>query len=242
MSQQNQIPNINTWIDHLQDESRTALSIDCVIFGYDLDSLKILLINCDMPPHIGKKSLIGDLVRNNESLDDSANRILKDITGLENLHIQQVKAFGDPNRHPLGRVITVAYYSLIKIDDHALIDAENRNLQWIDVNKISTLAFDHLDILHASHNLLKQNVRKHPIGFQLLPKKFTLQELQSLYETILGVSFDKRNFRRKLNAIDILLDLNEMREGLAHRPAKLYSFNQEAFSQKLNKSSFKFEI
>lgn len=234
--------NINTWLEQFNEESQAAISVDCVIFGYDLSSLKILLIDCDMPPHIGKKSLIGDLISDHETLDQAAHRVITNFTGLKNLHISQVKAFADPKRHPLGRVLTVAYFTLIKIDNHAIIDAKNRGLVWKDVTGIKKLAFDHYPILKESISLLRHKVRRQPIGFQLLPKKFTLQQLQNLYEIVLGVNFDKRNFRRKLRSLDLLIELDEFKEGHSYRPAKLYSFNQKKYEKMMQSRAFKFEI
>ncbi len=237
-----QAKNINIWLDQLNEESKAAISVDCVIFGYDDESIKILTIESDMPPHLGKRSLIGDLVKKDENLDGAAQRVLETVTGLKGVHIQQVHAFADPGRHPLGRVLTVAYYSLIKIEEYTLTDFKDKGLKWMDIHSLQKMAFDHKEILDASFSLLQRNVRTRPIGFELLPKKFTLQELQSLYEAILGISFDKRNFRRKLRSIDILLDLDEFTEGNAHRPAKLYSFDHKKFKAVSGKKEFNFQI
>lgn len=230
--------NINTWLTEINSEAKAAISVDCVIFGYDAHSLKVLSIKCNMPPHNGKLSLIGDVLRGNETLDEAASRIIKERTGLSNLYFEQVEAFGDPGRHPLGRVITISYYSLILINEHQLIDDQNKDLKWVSVNNIEEMAFDHMRILNTSYERLKKRMQDHPLGFSLLPKKFTLIQLQRLYEIILGVKLDKRNFRRKLNTLGLLKDLNENQKDVSHRPAKLYSLDQE----KLKDQNIKFGL
>ncbi|MEL6986244.1 MAG: NUDIX domain-containing protein, partial [Bacteroidota bacterium] len=126
--------NINTWITQLNTDSKAAISVDCVVFGYDETGLKILLIDCNMPPHVGQMSIVGDLVRSYETLDQAASRILEQRTGLSNMYMEQVKAFSEPDRHPLGRVITLAYYSLVKIADYEIVDKEDKQLKWVDIN------------------------------------------------------------------------------------------------------------
>ena len=222
--------------------AKAAVSVDCVIFGYDEKELNVLCIDCNMPPHIGKKSLIGDLVNSDETLDEAGQRILKQRTGLSNLYIEQVSAFSKIDRHPLGRVISVAYYSLIRIKNYELIDNENKHLEWIPISKIEDLAFDHNDILDDCLDRLKRRLKERPIGFKLLPKKFTLIQLQRLYEIILGISLDKRNFRRKLQSTDLLIDLNENQTDVSHRPAKLYSFDSEKYKVRKSSQPLRFDL
>jgi len=234
--------NINTWITRINTDSKAAISVDCVVFGYDETGLKILLIDCDMPPHEGKMSIVGDLVRSDENLDQAATRILEQRTGLANLYMEQVKAFSEPKRHPLGRVITLAYYSLIKIKDYIIVDKEHKQPKWINIEDIGDLAFDHNEIVSTCLESLQKKVREHPIGFSLLPKKFSLMQLQNLYETVLGIELDKRNFRRKLNSLKLLIDLGENQKEVSHRPAKLYSFDFEKYDSKRKKGKLNFEL
>ena len=234
--------NINTWIRDLNSDAKSAVSVDCVIFGYDEKELNVLSIDCNMPPHIGKKSLIGDLVKVHETLDQAGQRILKQRTGIEDLYMEQVSAFGNPNRHPLGRVISIAYYSLLRIRNYEIVDNEDKHLEWIPISKINTLAFDHNEILSVCLSRLRKRLKERPIGFSLLPKKFTLIQLQKLYEIILGFELDKRNFRRKLHSTELLIDLNEFQQDVSHRPAKLFSFDYEKYNAMKEKQTLKFDL
>jgi len=234
--------NINTWISELNSDAKAAISVDCVIFGYNEKELSVLQIECNMPPHEAKMSLIGDLVKSYETVDEAANRILEKITGLSDLYLEQVQTFSDPNRHPLGRVISVAYYSLIKTDKYELIDKEHKHLRWVPITSTEEMAFDHQQIMNLCYNRLKKRLRERPVGFSLLPKKFTLIQLQRLYEIILGIELDKRNFRRKLKATGLLKDLGEVQQDVSHRPAKLYTFDYERYAEMENSNVLKFDI
>jgi 8-oxo-dGTP diphosphatase len=211
---------------------KSAFSVDNVIFGFDGGDLKVLLIQRGAAPFRGKWALPGDLVYPNEDLDTAAERVLEQLTGLRGVYLEQVKAFGAVDRHPLGRVITIAYYSLIKIDDYTVTPASfAQSARWHDFAHIGELAFDHNEILETCLKQLKHKVRMAPVGFELLPPKFTLTELQQLYESILETELDKRNFRKKILSMNLLIDLNEVQEGVAHRPAKLYQFDKEKYEQ-----------
>lgn len=211
---------------------KSAFSVDNVIFGFDGGDLKVLLIQRGAAPYKGKWALPGDLVYPNEDINTAAERVLEQLTGLRGVYLEQVKAFGAVNRHPLGRVITIAYYSLIKISDYVVTPASfAQSARWHTISEVGELAFDHNEILDACLRRLKHKVRTAPIGFELLPPKFTLTELQQLYEAILVEKLDKRNFRKKILAMNLLLDLNELQEGVAHRPAKLYQFDQKNYEQ-----------
>jgi 8-oxo-dGTP diphosphatase len=234
--------NINTWISELNSDAKAAISVDCVIFGYNEKELSVLQIECNMPPHEAKMSLIGDLVKSYETVDEAANRILEKITGLSDLYLEQVQTFSDPNRHPLGRVISVAYYSLIKTDKYELIDKEHKHLRWVPITSTEEMAFDHQQIMNLCYNRLKKRLRERPVGFSLLPKKFTLIQLQRLYEIILGIELDKINFRRKLKATGLLKDLGEVQQDVSHRPAKLYTFDYERYAEMENSNVLKFDI
>jgi 8-oxo-dGTP diphosphatase len=212
-------------ISHL-DYFNIAVSVDCVIFGYDDKELKVLLIKSDLEEFKGLYSLLGDLVRPDEDLDESSYRILRDRTGMDDVYLEQVHSFGGIERHPSGRVVTIAYYSLIDIKHHKLQLSHN-DLHWHSVNEIRKLAFDHKLILDTCLNRLQEQIMENPVVFNLLPEKFSLRELQELYESILGVELDRRNFRKKISIKDWLVDLNEMESNLSHRPGKLYSVKKQ---------------
>jgi 8-oxo-dGTP diphosphatase len=212
-------------ISHL-DYFNIAVSVDCVIFGYDEKELKVLLIKSDLEEFEGLHSLLGDLVRPDEDLDKASYRILKERTGLDDVYLEQVHAFGGINRHPSGRVITIAYYSLLDIKNHKL-QLSNNELHWHSLSEIKKLAFDHKKILDTSLRRLQEQVMEHPVVFNLLPEKFSLRELQELYESILGIELDRRNFRKKISVKDWLQDLNEMETNLSHRPGKLYAVKKQ---------------
>lgn len=227
--------NINTHLTEIRDYFKAAISIDCVIFGFDEDVLKVLLIESDLNEFKGKWSLLGDIVRPDEDLEEAAYRVLRERTGLEDVYMEQVQAFGAIDRHPAGRVISIAFYSLVNIG-HVELKTHNNDLHWHAVRDINHMAFDHREILATCYQRLQHKVIEQPIGFNLLPKKFSLRELQHLYEAILDVKLDRRNFRKKFFAMDYLVDLNEEEQAVKHRPARLYKFNQEKYSQRQKKS------
>lgn len=204
-----------------RDFFNIAISVDCVIFGYEDRQLKVLLIKSDLEDFEGLWSLLGDLVRPNEDLEAAPYRVLQERTGLKDVYLEQVHTFGRINRHPSGRVITTAYYSLINIKDYALPQTDNE-LHWHSVSDIKKLAFDHKLILTTCIRQLQDKIMEHPIVFNLLPEKFSLRELQDLYEEILGVELDRRNFRKRITLKNWLVDLNQMEEDVKHRPGKLY--------------------
>ncbi len=211
---------------------KSAFSVDNVIFGFDDGDLKVLLIQRGADPHRGKMALPGDLVYPNEDLDTAAARVLEQLTGLHDLYLEQVRTFGAVDRHPLGRVITVAYYSLLKINSYKLEPSSwAKTARWYNIHDVGKLAFDHNEILLACLGRLKKRVRHAPVGFELLPPKFTLTELQHLYESILDMELDKRNFRKKILAMELLIDLGEIQERVAHRPARLYSFDTARYRE-----------
>jgi len=221
---------------------KMAFSVDCVIFGFDGNELKILLIKRGEEPFPDFWALPGNLVYLDEDINDAAARVLYELTGLEDVYMEQVETFGTIGRHPLGRVITTAYYSLVKIDNFVINPHSHAEVvQWIPVSKVEQLAFDHNKILRSCINKLKKIVRGRPVGFELLPPKFTLSELQRLYESILEQELDKRNFRKKILAMKLLIELDEYQEGVAHRPARLYKFNEAGY-QRLLLEGFSFAV
>ena len=226
--------NINTFLSHIKDEHKVALSVDCVIFGYMTGELKVLLLECNMPPFVGQYSLVGDLIQSCETLEESALKILKQRTGITDLYLKQVGTFSSIDRHPLGRVISTAYYTIIKENDYAPRESDNSlKVVWKSIDKIEDLAFDHNVILKKSLETLRWRVRNKPFGMKLLPKKFTLKELQALYEAVLGIELDKRNFRRKLKNSNLLVAHKESQQDVKHRPAQFYSFNLESYNRQM---------
>lgn len=210
-----------------------AISVDCVLFGYDEKELKVLLIKSDLEEFSGLYSLLGDLVKPDEDLETASYRILKERTGMDDVYLEQVQAFGSTDRHPSGRVITIAYYSLIDIKHHKLQLSHNE-LSWHLVKDIKKLAFDHKIILDSCLNRLQEQVMEHPVIFNLLPEKFSLRQLQDVYQAILGFELDRRNFRKKISVKDWLMDINEMEDDVPHRPGKLYKLKSE-FKKKVSR-------
>jgi 8-oxo-dGTP diphosphatase len=223
-------PNINTGPVDIEDFFKLAISVDCVIFGFEDNVLKVLLIRSDLDTFKGKWSLLGDLVRPNEDIDDASYRVLRSRTGLDDVYLEQVHTFGALNRHPAGRVVTTAYYSLVNIKNHQLKLSDNE-LHWHPVNELTTMAFDHKEILDTCMIQLQQKVVEYPVVFNLLPAKFSLRELQSLYEAILGTKLDRRNFRKKFFLMGLLIDTGEMEKDVPHRPGMLYKFNYKKYAK-----------
>jgi 8-oxo-dGTP diphosphatase len=215
----------------VQSINRVALSVDCVIFGFDENKLKVLLIRSDLKKFQSKWSLLGDLVKPEEDLDASAYRILKQRTGLNDLYLEQIHTFGEVNRHPAGRVVTVAYCSLINIQHHRLKILDNE-LHWHEIEEVTGLAFDHQKIFETCYLWLQKRVQEHPLGLSLLPNKFSLRELQNLYEAILNIKLDRRNFRKKFFSMDFLVDMGENEQNVPHRPGRLYRFDYEKYERK----------
>ncbi len=213
---------------------RPALTVDCVIFGLDESSkLKVLLIQRALEPCKGQWAFPGGFVEMNEPLEQAALRELEEETGVKDVFIEQLYTFGAPNRDSRGRTVSVTYYALVDLAQHpvkAADDAQAAN--WFDIDNLPDLAFDHQHILQVAINRLRSKVRYQPIGFELLPEQFTLSQLQKLYEAILGVKepLNKRNFRTRLLKMGVLKETGKQ-EGVAHRPAVLYSFNKEKYEQ-----------
>jgi 8-oxo-dGTP diphosphatase len=213
---------------------KVALTVDCVIFGFDEDKLKVLLIRSDLAAFKGSWSLLGDIVRDTEELDAAAYRILLERTGMNDIFLEEVKAFSGLERHPGGRVITIAYCSLLNIRHHQLKVLDNE-LHWQNVTDLGEMAFDHKTIVDECYRWLQKRIQEHPLGFNLLPEKFSLRELQNLYEAILGIQLDRRNFRKKFFSMDLLIDVGEFEEDVPHRPGKLYKFNFEKYENNKRK-------
>lgn len=231
------------------------ISVDCVIFGFSSSQLKVLLIKREYTDSSGKiqqdHKLPGDFIAINEDLDLAAGRTLEEFTGLKDIYLQQFAFFGKPDRiyrkvdiewlnsttgHDIQRVVTAAYYSLINITESSSESAIKNNAAWIDIQQVPDLAFDHYAIIMKGLAHLQLTLRHEPIGFKLLPEKFTIRELQSLYEVILGCTMDNRNFRKKILKSKYLVQLEEKQSGVAHKPAYYYRFDKNIYEKHTKES------
>ncbi len=222
--------------------ARPALTTDCVVFGLDEEDLKILLIQRALPPFENEWALPGGFIRVGEDINTCARRELEEETGLKNVYLEQLATIGTPDRDPREHVVTIAYFALVNLIDHpptAATDA--RNAAWFSFDDLPPLAFDHEKILKLARERLRGKVRYQPIGFELLPKKFTLTQLQHLYELILEEPLDKRNFRKKVIKLGILAETNEVEKDVARRAARLYRFDRSRY-RKLQKQGINFEL
>ncbi len=227
---------------HTYQYPRAALTVDCVVFGFDDGELKVLLVERALEPFQGTWALPGGFVRVHETLDNAARRELQEEAGLKDVFLEQLYTFGAIKRDPRERVVSVAYYALVKLAAHdtkAATDAADA--RWFPISKVPRLAFDHAEILAAALSRLKGKVRYQPIGFELLPPKFTLSQLQHLYEAVLEAHVDKRNFRKKVLSFGLLAPLKETRMEGRHRPAQLFCFDAEKY-ERLRKRGFNFEL
>lgn len=220
---------------------RPSLTVDCIVFGLKEGVLKVLLIQRGHPPFEGKWALPGGFVDLGEDLEAAALRELEEETGVKNLFIEQLFTFGSVARDPRGRVISVAYFALVNLDEHPVKAASDaKEAAWYNLDELPDLAFDHDEILALAKKRLRSKVLYQPIGFELLPKQFTLSALQQLYETILGLSLNKRNFRTKMQKMGLLKACGTQ-TNVSHRPATLYEFDAEKYKE-LSSGNFHFEI
>lgn len=221
---------------------RGALTVDCVVFGLDDDDLKILLIQRDLAPFEGCWALPGGFVHIDEDLEEAARRELEEETGLSKIFLEQLYTFGAVERDPRERVVSVAYFALVNLRDHEVqASTDARDAAWFAVHDVPTLAFDHAEILDMALERLRGKLRYQPIGFELLPKKFALSQLQHLYELVLERPLDKRNFRKRVLSMGLLIETDEVQQDVAHRAARLYRFDERKYA-KLVKEGFHFEL
>jgi len=216
----------------------STFSIDCVLFGFDEGELKILLIERNEEPFKDWWALPGNIVADEESLDQSASRILEELTGLKDIYMEQYYTFGDVNRHPQGRVVSIAYYALLRLGgDKAVkpVSTYAKQAYWVNVNELPKLAFDHQQIFEKGLEKIKRRIKHQPIAFELLPEKFTLTQLQNVYELILGKKLDKRNFRKKMLRFGVLKGLDEKQKGVSFRAATLYRFDKRKYAKLFGK-------
>ncbi len=220
----------------------SAFSVDCLIFGYKEGKINTLLIKRSVDPYKDRWAIPGDLVYPDEDLPVAAERILRELTGLTNIPMHQAHTFGSPLRHPQGRVITIAYFALVRIEDVSIRASSWANeIKWDPVLEVGELAFDHNEILDATFDRLKKQLSIEPICFELLPEKFTLNEFQLLFEYVKGIAYDKANFRKKIKGIP-LVPHTEKQTNVKHRPARLFSFDGQNELERLEQSEWIFKM
>lgn len=218
------------------------VTVDCVVFGVDTESLKILLVRRKIPPFVGSWALPGGFVRKGEGIEEAAVRELRDETGLKNVYLEQLFTFGEANRDPRGRVISIAHFALVQIFDHQLFaSSDAEHVAWFSIDDTPTLVFDHKEILEMALMRLRNKLHYEPVVFELLPRKFTLTELQQVCETVWDTKLDKRNFRKRVLNLGVLEELDEVQEDVAHRAARLYRYNEREY-KRLRSSGVLFAI
>lgn len=205
------------------------VSVDCIIFGFDEGELKLLLLKRNFEPAMGKWSLMGGFVQEDESVDAAAKRVLAELTGLENVYMEQVGTFGDLERDPGERVISVAYYALVNVNEYDRELVQQHNAHWTKIDELPQLIFDHPIMISKARELMKHKASYNPIGFNLLPELFTLTQLQNLYEAIYGEPMDKRNFRKRVAEMDFIEKTDLIDKSGSRRGAYLYKFNDKAY-------------
>lgn len=213
-----------------KEHSKVYVSVDCIIFGFETNKLKLLVGKRNIDPGRGELSLYGGFVEEDESIDEAANRTLKTLTGLDHLYMKQVGAFGAVNRDPGERVISIAYCALINVKDYDKALQEEHDLQWINLDKLPKMYSDHNDMVREAIMLLRRRISTEPLSFNLLPELFTLTQLQHVYEAILGEEIDKRNFRKKIKTIDFIEKTDKIDKVTSKRGAALYTFNKKMYA------------
>ncbi|MCU4674072.1 NUDIX domain-containing protein [Catenovulum sp. 2E275] len=227
--------------EHLPEDVMRNISVDNLIYAMDNGKLKVLLAKYKQGIAANKWGLIGHWVKLDEDLESAAYRVVTQATGVKNFHLDQLAAFGKVKRYPLRRIVTVAYYALVRMEEVSIEHGDNTHeVDWFDVKSLPELIFDHKEIIESSLAHLKYKVRHEPIGFSLLPEKFTLLQLQEIYEAILDVKLDKPNFRRKIQKMNLLINCKEKQKDVAHRAATLYRFDINVY-EKLKDFGFNFE-
>ncbi|HEA30664.1 MAG TPA: NUDIX hydrolase [Leeuwenhoekiella sp.] len=222
-------------------EDKILLALDCIIFGFDKNDLNILLIKRDFEPEKGKLSLIGGFLKQSEHLDEAANRILFTLTGIQNVYMEQLYTFSKVDRDPGERTLSTAYYALINIEEHNEQLNQQFAAQWYSITEAPELIFDHNEMVDKAISRLRRRAISKPIGFELLPEKFTMKQLQKLYEAILDEKQDKRNFINKINSLDVLVKLNEKDMTSSRKGSFLYQFDKEKYDAKV-RDGFTFKI
>jgi hypothetical protein len=230
-------------MSYYSEHEKFHVAVDSIIFGYDEGGrdLKLLLLKRNFQPAMGEWSLMGGFLNKEESIDDAAKRILHQLTGISDVYMEQLYSFGELDRDPGDRIISVAYFALIKINDSDLEQVKNHGATWIPISSLPQLIFDHNQMVERAMKKLQVRARTQPIGFELLPEKFTIPQLQGLYEAIYNKPLDKRNFRRKLLAMDLLEKLEEKEKESSRKGAWYYRFDAKKYEDLL-KRGFNFEL
>jgi len=229
-------------VAHEYEHPRPALAVDCAVFGLDDEALRVLLIERGVAPFKGSWALPGGFVHMDETLEQGARRELEEEAGLRDVFLEQLYTFGSVNRDPRERVVSVAYYALVNLFDHRVRAATDAtSAAWFDLDDVPELAFDHQAILRMASTRLRGKVRYEPIGFELLPREFTLTQLQRMYEKILGRTLDKRNFRKKVLSTGLLEETDELEKHVSHRAARLFRFDEASY-RRLRDDGFFFEV
>ena len=216
-------------------EYKLLAAVDCIIFGFYQNELKLLIFRREVEPLAGQWSLIGGLVGVHTSVYQAAQKILEDVTGLKKVFMEQLFTFGDAMRDPGARVISTAYWSLIRLNNLKKMEIEGHEAKWVSFDQLPILVLDHKNMANMAMNKLRENIRYHPIGFELLPPKFTLRELLTLYRAIHQRPVDNRNFRRKILATGLLNKLNQKDKSTSKKGSYLYAFNSEKYQELLTK-------
>jgi ADP-ribose pyrophosphatase YjhB (NUDIX family) len=214
-----------------QEHAKAWVAVDCIIFGFENGKLKVLIGRRKMDPGRGEWSLYGGFVGPDESIDDSAANTLNELTGLKKLYMRQVGAFGAVDRDPGERVISIAYYALINVNDYDENLRKTHEVEWVDINELPQLFSDHNQMVEKALRMMRQKIKTEPIGFRLLPPLFTLTQLQKLYEAVLGEEIDKRNFRKRIKDMDFIEKTELIDKITSKRGAALYRFNKKAYSE-----------
>jgi len=212
-----------------QKQTRLLAAVDCIIFGFNGQSLNLLLIQRSFEPERGKWSLMGGFIQPEESSDAAATRILKSLTGLEGIYMEQLHTFTDPLRDPMERTISIAYFALIDIHEYEKQISDDFHAEWFPLNKVPSLIFDHTELVEMAKEKLRYKAALHPIIFELLPKKFTLPQLQILYESVYETHFDKRNFNRKVLSTSLLIKTDEKDKGKSKKGAFYFKLNAKNY-------------
>ncbi len=222
-------------------KERMYVATDCIIFGFDSGTLKLLIFKRRVKPLLGEWSLIGSFVKLNEDVEQAAQRVLKEITGLENVFMEELKTYGNADRDPGFRCVSIGQYALIRINDYDKELVEKHGAHWHDINEVPDLVLDHNQMVEDALARIRRKARYKPIGFELLPEKFTIPQLQRLYEAIYQKELDSRNFRKKVLSLNVLIKLDEKDKSSSRRGAFLYKFDNKRY-QELLKSGYNFEI
>src|SRR5574344_87042 len=219
---------------YYNEYSKVLVSVDCIIFGFDEGELRVLIAKRKLDPGRGQWSLYGGFVRNNESVDDAAKRVLFELTGLRNLYMKQVGAFGNVDRDPGERVISIVYYAFINVKDYDMALQKQYHANWVNINELPKLYSDHNKMIVKARKMMQDKVSREPVGFRLLPPLFTLTQLQHLYEAINGEEMDKRNCRKRIKEMDFIEKTELIDKTSSKRGASLYRFNKHAYNEDQN--------